>query len=465
MANKIKDSNITPGTIAADKLAGGITNSQLAGSVAADKLAGSIPNSKLSNSAITINGTSIALGASGNIVAGTDWQAVKTADFTAVAGEGYFINTTSSAVTVTLPASPSQGDEISIRDYLNTFNSNNVTLNRNGNNINGVAGNGSLSINGAVVHIVYSDATRGWLVLENEAKSNILTPEYVAATGGTVTSTGDFKIHVFNSSSNFVVSNIGNATGNNEYNVLVVAGGGSGGGGLGGGGGGGGARHLTGQTFPATATIPITVGAGGSAHPSTADSPAGSSSVFSTITSAGGGGGGRTASGPNPGKAGGSGGGGSGQSAGTGGSGNTPPVSPPQGASGGAGKPNGALTAGGGGGGGPAGQAGIAGTAPSSAGTGGAGTQFAPSFPGITFGSPAPTGQVSGGGGGGQDGNGNQGGAGGGAAAGNFPAGTANNASANTGGGGGGGAGGGPSGGPGGAGGSGLVIVRYKYQN
>ena len=97
MANKIKDSNITPGTIAADKLAGGITNSQLAGSIATSKLAtdlsnasnissGTLANARLTGSgAITINGTSIALGASGTIVAGTDWQAVKTANYTAVA--------------------------------------------------------------------------------------------------------------------------------------------------------------------------------------------------------------------------------------------------------------------------------------------------------------------------------------------------------------------------------------------
>ena len=112
----ITSAKIAPGTIASDRLAGGITNAQLAGSIANDKLAGSIANdklagsianNKLANSSITVNGTAIALGASGDIVAGLDWQAVKTADFTAVSGEGYFVNTAGGAITVTLPASPS----------------------------------------------------------------------------------------------------------------------------------------------------------------------------------------------------------------------------------------------------------------------------------------------------------------------------------------------------------------------
>jgi len=164
MANKIKDSNITPGTIAADKLAGGITNSQLAGSVAADKLAGSIPNSKLSNSAITINGTAIALGASGTIVAGTDWQAVKTANYTAVAGQGVFANTTGGAFTVNLPASPSLGDEVTIVDYAGTFDTNNLTVGRNSQPIMGTAADLTVSIERAGLTLAYVDSTQGWLL-------------------------------------------------------------------------------------------------------------------------------------------------------------------------------------------------------------------------------------------------------------------------------------------------------------
>ena len=98
-AKSIKDaeivaSDIAPGTITDAKIATGtITNAKLAGSIANDKLAGSIANAKLANSAITINGTAINLGASGEIVAGTDWQAVTVADgsttLTAEAGKGY----------------------------------------------------------------------------------------------------------------------------------------------------------------------------------------------------------------------------------------------------------------------------------------------------------------------------------------------------------------------------------------
>ena len=70
---------------------------------------------------------------------GTSWQAVKTTAFTAVAGEGYFINTTSGAITMTLPATPTLGDEVSFVDYAGTFDTNNLTIGRNSENIQGSA--------------------------------------------------------------------------------------------------------------------------------------------------------------------------------------------------------------------------------------------------------------------------------------------------------------------------------------
>src|SRR6056300_266988 len=79
-------------------------------SVTNDMLAGSIANAKLANPSFTLNGVAINLGDTTEISAGTSWQTEKTSSFTAVAGEGYFVNTTSGAVTVTLPASPSLGD-------------------------------------------------------------------------------------------------------------------------------------------------------------------------------------------------------------------------------------------------------------------------------------------------------------------------------------------------------------------
>ena len=79
-----------------------------------------------------------------------DWQAVITgagSSSTAVSGQGYFINTTSAVHTLNLPASPVFGDTITITDYASTFATNNVTLNPNGNKIEGATNNGILSTN------------------------------------------------------------------------------------------------------------------------------------------------------------------------------------------------------------------------------------------------------------------------------------------------------------------------------
>ena len=127
-------------------------------------LDGQVTNVKLANDDITINGTSIALGASGNIVAGTDWQAVKTANYTASAGEGIFANTSGGAWTLTLPATPSQGDEVSFIDYAGTFDTNNLTIGRNGNPIQGTAADLTVSTERAANTLVYVDGTQGWLL-------------------------------------------------------------------------------------------------------------------------------------------------------------------------------------------------------------------------------------------------------------------------------------------------------------
>jgi len=114
--------------------------------------AGSIPNSSLDNSAITINGTAISLGSSGTIPVGIEWQTtVKTASFTAAAGEGYFINTSSSAITVTLPSSPSAGNFISIVDYSGNAGTNNITINPNGNKFFSGTGNRTLNQDRAAI--------------------------------------------------------------------------------------------------------------------------------------------------------------------------------------------------------------------------------------------------------------------------------------------------------------------------
>jgi len=94
---------------------------------------------------------------------GTQWQAIKTGAYTAVAGQGVFVNTTSSAFTITLPASPSLGDEVTIVDYAGTFDSNACTIGRNSQPIQGVAEDLVVSTERASFTLVYVDSTQGWL--------------------------------------------------------------------------------------------------------------------------------------------------------------------------------------------------------------------------------------------------------------------------------------------------------------
>ena len=314
---------------------------------------------------ITNNGTQTGFGRTGTV----DWQtgSIKTANFTAVSGEGYFCDTSSGAFEVDLPAG-SAGAIVALKDYAGTWDTNNLTVDPNGSDKigGGPAGETAvLSTENASVTLVYVDATKGWLVV-NDATQGVagLSAAFVAATGGTVTTVcTNFKVHTFTGPGTFCVSNAGNSKGSNSVDYMVLAGGGSGGSGSGnqgGGGGAGGYRESSGDAsgcysigLPAnncvsaltvTATsFPITVGAGGSAvtnsgspaNGSNACGSRGSNSSFSTITSTGGGGGGNANStitnGPG-GSGGGAGGGGQCRAAGAG---NTPSVVPSQGNPGG----------------------------------------------------------------------------------------------------------------------------------
>jgi len=439
-----------------------------------------LPSGATLNIAGTISNSGTATG-----FGAIDWQTsdVKTGNFTAVAGKGYFVNTTSGAITVSLPAG-SAGSQIALIDYAGTWDSNNCIVSADGTEkIQGSTTNVTLSRDREAIQIVYVDSTQGWLV-ESVADQGGSQISYTSATGGTITTSGDYKIHTFTSSGNFVVSTVGNAAGGGAgASYVVVAGGASGSGTFrGGGGGAGGYREGKNSGDPYTAsplnapagltltetTYPIVVGGGGAG--ASADSGTGgtngSVSTFSTITSAGGGRGG-IYDGSNPtyspfsrcssprGFDGGSGGGGAGCTPAPntgGGSGNTPPVSPPQGNNGGAGSGTPQQSGGGGGG---AGGAGAGGATPGN--PGGAGVTSS-----ITA---SPTAYAGGGGGGGYCSGGP--GCGGSSIGGSGGCGSSgapgNDAAVNTGSGGG-GAGGSP-GNAGGSGGSGVVIIRYKYQN
>jgi hypothetical protein len=401
----------------------------------------------------------------GGGVAAIKWETTpQTGDFGALSGRGYFVNTTSGARTVTLPASPSAGDFLAVSDYNSTAGTNNITIARNGSNINGSASNLVISKANSAIQLVYVDATTGWQGVATASEGDILNT-FVAATGGTITTCGDFKIHTFTGPGTFTVTSGGTASGSNAVDYLVVAGGG---GASSAGGGAGGYRESCGTCYtssplgacvsalPVTAqAYPITVGGGGSAGAPVSNlGGTGNNSIFSTITSAGGGGGrALDSTGQDGGSgSGASGGGSSGNRAG--GDGNTPPVSPPQGNNGGTSAP--APGAGGAGGGATSVGANASGT------NGGNGGNGATSSINGT-----PTARAGGGGSGmyGPSGSGGGGGPGGGGVGSGSNTGTGTAGTANTGGGGGGGGGNcGGIRGNGAAGGSGVVIIRYKFQ-
>ena len=300
------------------------------------------------NNIINENANTITIGKSGDTVqvaagatlegAGLAWQSdIKTSAFTAVAGEGYWINTTSAAITMTLPASASVGDTIEFVDYARTWGTNNVTINPNSLNFQGGTGNAVFNVSGQAIRIVYSGSTKGWIPTDENTTINKQTVPI-------------------------------------EY--LIVGGGGSGGGD-----GGGGAGGMLSNYGSSTLSLSIgsvytaVVGAGGAAVGQGVVGNTGANSTLSgdgisTITAFGGGGGGYTTS---AGLAGGSGGGGgysagaSGGGAGTSGQGNDGGIglnSPnyPGGGGGGAGAAGGNGSGGAGGAGGTGLQNAITGT-------------------------------------------------------------------------------------------------------
>ena len=378
-------------------------------------------------SGATINnqGTATNFGATGS----ASWTTtVKTSTFTAVAGEGYFVNTTGGAVSVNLPAGVA-GAVVAIKDYAGTFDTNAVTLVQNGSDkIGGSTSNKQLDTEGIAVTLIFIDSTQGWLVTDDGLQS----------IAGPVSYSIDF---------------------------LVIAGGAGGAGLYGGGGGGAGGYRTSTQTVNGAVAITVTVGDGSAGiYNSPSQSSNGSNSSISgsgltTITSAGGGGAGSNGY---DGVAGGSGGGGAGfqwNADRLGGAGDTPATTPSQGFAGGQGAGNTPGSERGGGGGGGAGAVGADGTnnsgSSANGGAGGAGTSSSITGSAVT--------RAGGGGGGtntsgGTAGAGGTGGGGDGDISGTGGAGTINTGS-------GGGGAGSTGGNVGGAGGKGVVILSMPLAN
>ena len=434
-----------------------------------------------SGATITNAGTASGFGATGEI--SWDTTVKTTGTFTATAGVGYFLNTTGGTITVNLPAGAA-GSSVALADYAATWNDNKVTVSPNGSEkIGGTSADVELTTEGQSVTFVYIDGTQGWVnVLDST--SNVRANEYLVATGGTITTSGNDKIHTFTGPGTFTVCCTSPSATNNLVSYIVVAGGGGGGGDYGAGAGAGGFRELKSPVTPYTASpldgyctpgnritvtatgYPITVGGGGTKGTRDTSGTCGANSVFSTITSTGGGKGGMQVPGSpstDNGFPGGS-GGGARYGPSTVGSGNTPPVTPPQGNNGGAGHPTNAGGHAGGGGGG-AGAVGQSAPACNDSGDGGNGvttsisatpTAYAGGGGGAGGGSPFPQPYAAGTGGTG----------GGGAGAPDSPPWPGSKGEAgtdNTGGGGGGGNLANPTS-CGGAGGSGIVIIRYRYK-
>jgi hypothetical protein len=362
------------------------------------------------NNIINENANTITIGKSGDTVTvasgatfvggSISWQSVQTTGFTAVAGNGYFCNTTSAGFTVTLPATPSAGDQIQLVDYAGTFDTNALVISPNGGKIEGGTDNLQLDGEREGATLTYIDSTQGWLATSgiNEGTDALSPVPY-------------------------------------SIDFLVIAGGAGGGGTSGsqitGGGGGAGGYRTSTQTVNLGTVITVTVGDGGAGRTSFVAGGSGSNSSISgsgltTITSNGGGGGGTYPGGALPVDGGSGGGGGHNYSPAVRGLGNTPSTSPSQGNNGGFGSATGPF--GGSGGGGGANASGSDGSG-EVGGAGGAGTASSITGSSVT--------RAGGGGGGGNTTSGNGGSGGGGNGGTESLAGV--DGTANTGGGGGGG--------------------------
>jgi hypothetical protein len=210
---KLPKNAIGTGAVKSNNIADGTIQNQ--------DVSGSISNDKLANSSFTINGTSVSLGASQSIIPYLDWQAVQVADgstqVNAEVNKGYFLDTNAGVIEVFLPTSPSRGDVVGLVDYAGTFGTNQLIINTGGINIDSTVGSEfKVTTNNAIVECVYVDSAKGWLVYINQAAGTTPTvtgneigggydtKTFIAATGGTITTSGDYKIHTFTGDGCFV---------------------------------------------------------------------------------------------------------------------------------------------------------------------------------------------------------------------------------------------------------------------
>ena len=173
------------------------------------------------------------MGRSGTV----DWQtsSIKTATFTAVNGQGFFCNTSGGAFTVNLPAGTA-GAIVSLSDYTRTFATNNLTITPNGSEkIGGEAFSATLNVNGQAITLVYVDGTEGWINIQNAEDTETGVAPFMLATGGTITTSSNDKIHTFTSPGTFQITQIATCAANNVLSHVVVAGGGGAGANAGGG--------------------------------------------------------------------------------------------------------------------------------------------------------------------------------------------------------------------------------------
>ena len=225
-ANNLNDgivpiARIADGSITSAKITDGtIVNADINNSAA-------IATSKLAANSITINGSSVALGASTTIETGTAWQSsiVTASTLNAAVGYGYWINTTSNACTITLPGSASVGDTIEFSDYARTWGTNAVTLNQNSLNFQGnTTPNPKYNTNGQSVRIVYSGATKGWIPsVDDDVTFETQQPTLTGVTGSVfvgITSNLTLAGTLFGTA-NLVVNLVNSADSINE-NVTVT---------------------------------------------------------------------------------------------------------------------------------------------------------------------------------------------------------------------------------------------------